>query len=440
MDISRQDIDTSNAIIIIKVLQSDYQTQVDKLLHDYRKKAVLPGFRPGLVPMSVVKSRYGKAVLGEVIDEMLSKTMEKYVRENNIQIVGNPVLKDNNLNLFAQTDFEFEFDIGLVPEFTIPLSPENHFNLYSIQIDDAIINEYIEEIRLRYGTVTHPEASGESDILTGDFIELDTQGEILPGGIYKSSAINIKRIPAEKSREKFIGRKEGESISLVMDEIANTADEIMTLLDIHADKLPKVTTQFLFNIKQVNHLVPAEVTQEWWDKVYGPGVVNNPDDFKKMVVNVLMSDYNHKGEKKLEQEIQDYLMKNTILIFPETFVKNWLKTTHKVKDADVDAQYSIYSMTTKWRLIENKIIKDNNITVSEKEIHTFAHRLIHQYYGPSANEEFVEEKSKRLLSNEKEVNNMYERLYEQKVNDELKKIVTVERKELPRSEFEKVIQ
>ena len=442
MEIVKESIDDTNAVIKVKIAPADYKPAVDKSIKEAQKKAVIPGFRPGLVPMSVINQRFGKSILADEINNILSDSLQKYIRENQLRIVGEPMAKQSNIDLQLEKEFEFAFEIGLVPDFKVPLSAEQKFTMFQVAAEESLIDEYIEEMRLRFGNLTHPEASEDGDILVGDFVELDEKGEILPGGIFKASAINLKKVPADKSKEKFLGRKEGEKLTLKMDEVTKDPHEVMTLLDIQHDKAHDLKSSFQFNIKHVHRIIPAEVNQEWWDRIFGPGKVNNIEDFRNKVKQEVLSVFGPQADRKLQNEMVEYLMKNTTIILPETFLKKWLNTVRKEKldDPKANMEFEVYSQSLKWRLIEDKVMKDNNLSVDHKEVMDYTHALVHGYLGQNATEEQVSATTKRILQDEKEVNRIYERLYDMKLTDLLKKTFTIENKEVSRPEFEKLME
>lgn len=444
MDIVKESVDETNAVIKVKVSPADYKPAVEKTLKDYQKKAVIPGFRPGMVPVSVINQRFGKSIMAEEINHLLSNSLDKYIKDNKLRIVGEPIAQNNNVDLQPEKEFEFAFEVGLVPDFTVPLSANQKFTIYQVAVEDKLVDEYIEEMRLRYGNLTHPEASEGEDILIGDFVELDEKGEILAGGIFKNSAINIKRIPADKSKEKFLGRKEGDKLTLTMDEITKDPHDIMGILDIPHEKVHDLKSTFQFNVKQVHRIIPAEVNQEWWDKIFGPGKINNIEDFRKKVKEELVSVFGPQAERKLQNEMVDYLMKNTTITLPETFLKKWLNIVRKDKapmnETQTNMEFEVYSQSLKWRLVEDKIMKDNNLSVTHQEVMDYTHALVKGYLGQQANDEQVSATTKRILQDEKEVNRIYERLYDMKLTDLLKKTFTIEPKEVSREEFEKLME
>jgi trigger factor len=444
MDIVKESIDETNAIIKVKVTPADYKPAVEKSIKDYQKKASIPGFRPGMVPVSVINQRFGKSILAEEVNHLLSHSLQKYIADNKLRIVGEPLPKENNIDLQPEKDFEFAFEVGLVPDFKIPLSADHKFTLIQVAVEETLIDEYIEEIRLRYGNLTHPEASEDGDMLVGDFVELDEKGEVLAGGIFKASAINIKKVPADKIKDKFLGRKEGEKLTLKMDEVTKDKQEIAALLDITKDKAEVLQSTFQFNIKHVHRIIPADVNQEWWDRIFGPGKVNNVEDFRKKIKDELTGMFGPQAERKLQNEMVEYLMKNTSVTLPEIFLKKWLSLVRKDKqqldEAQANMEFEVYTQSLKWRLVEDKIMKDNNLSVTEQEVMDYTHALVHGYLGQQGTEEQVSATTKRILQDEKEVNRIYERLYDMKLTDLLKKTFTIENKEVSRTEFEKLME
>jgi len=442
MDIVKESIDDTNAIITVKVVPADYKKAVDKSIKDYQKKAVIPGFRPGLVPASVITKRFGKSILADEVNHILSHSLDNYIKENKLRIVGEPLPQATNIELEFEKEFEFAFEVGLVPDFNVPISADKKFTLFGVNIDETFVDEYIEEMRLRFGNLTHPDASEDGDIIIGDFVELDANEEVLPGGIFKSSAINLKRFPAGKSKEKFLGRKEGDKLTLKMDEVTKDYEEVAVMLSVPKEKAQTLTSTFQLTIKHVHRIIPADVNQEWWDKIYGPGKVNNSEDFRTRVKQELISVFGPQADRKLQNDMVEYLIQNTTINLPENFLKKWLHRVSKepLSEAQMNIEFEVYAQSLKWRLIEDKIFKDHNITVTQQEVMDYTHALVHGYLGQNGTEEQVKATVQRVLGDEKEVNRIYERLYDMKLVDLLKKTYTIENKELSREEFEKLME
>jgi trigger factor len=441
MNIVKEDINNTHAVIRIKVAPEDWKPKVDKTLKDYRKTANIPGFRPGMVPMSIISKRYGKAVLVEEINTLLSDSLSKYIKDNELRVVGEPLPMDNKVDLDKEQEHEFSFEVGMVPDFSVPLSADHKFTLLQPEIEESLFDEYTEELTNRYGTVTNPETSVDNDLLGGDFVELDDKGEILAGGIYKPSVINIKKVGAE-FKEKYIGKVKGDKIELKLSELSTDPADIASMLAINKDEAQKLTNTFRFTITQIHHIIPAEVNQELWDKIYGTGKVNNSEDFRKNLKMELSSIFAPKGERKLNNDMVEHLIKNTSITLPDEFLKKWLQRMNKesMSEAQFNIEFEAYTQSLKWRLIEDKIYKDNNITVTQDEVKEYAHHLAHRYMGHGVQHEQIDAASKKLLQDEKEVNRMYERLYESKLLDLLRKTYTIETKEVKRDEYDKLTE
>jgi trigger factor len=394
-----------------------------------------------LVPDSVILKRFGRDVLAEELNKLVNTNVDKYLKENKMRVVGDLLPRHEDIELEPGRDFDFEFEVGYVPDFSVNLSPHQSFTRYNVFIEDELIDKSIEEMRFRFGNIEHPAIPGPDDYLGGNFVQLDEKGEVLPGGIFNFSYINLKKVPANQSKDKFLGLKEGDSVTFTLSEITDKEEEACAILEIPAEKGISLSTPFRFTLKAINHIVPAEVNQEWWDKVYGKGKVNNIEDFRNTVKMELSRSYSPESERHMENEMMEYLVKNTPVILPEKFLKKWMAQKQKdaAKNEISDAEFESYTKAQKMSLIAEKIISANNLTVTKEEAHQFAHSLAHSYLGHSATEAQVEDAAHRLLASEKEVNRIYDRLYDMKLLELLKKNFTIITKEVSKDEFEKAM-
>ena len=357
MNIVKEDIKNTEAVIRIRIAPEDWKPKVDKTLKDYRKTANIPGFRPGQVPMSIIQKRYGKAVLVEEINTLLSDNLTKFIKDNDLRVVGEPLPMENKVDLDKEVEHEFGFEVGIVPDFSVPISAEHKFTLLQPEIEESLMDDYTEELVNRYGTVSVSESSVESDLLGGDFVELDANGEILAGGLFKPSIINVKRVGAE-FKSKYVGKANGDKIILNLSELSKNDDEIASMFSINKEQAAKLTNNFQFTVTQIHHIVPAEINQELWDKIYGPGKVNNSEDFRKNMKLELMSIFAPKGERKLNNDMVEHLIKNTTITLPEELLKKWLMRVNKepLSEAQFNMEFEAYTQSLKWRLIEDKIV------------------------------------------------------------------------------------
>ena len=437
MNIVKENIDDLNAVIKVKISPEDYNERYNTALKRYQKKVDMPGFRPGKVPVDMVKKRFGKHILVEEINDMLSESLHKYIADNKIDILGNPLPKDDNhIDFEHQTEFEFQYELGLAPKMNIELSPKEKYSYYTVKIDDALVEKNVEYIRRNYGQVIHPEISEEKDILIGDFAELDAQGNILAGGVFKTTLIAIEKVTNDANRKKLIGLKKDDKI--VLTDLSDDAAYIFEILELPADKLKGLSLQF--TLKTLSRIALADLNQELFDKVYGAGKVNSVEEFRNKIVEEISIMHTSDSDRKFMNEIAESLMKKTNLTLPEKFLKKFLYLTNKEKTSmeQVEKEYHSYSDALKWQLIENHLLKTNNITVSNEEAEKYVSDLVKMNYAKRAmpaTEEQIKEQVKKVLSDEKQVRNTYDRLYDQKLIELFKKTFTLEKKELPFEEF-----
>src|ERR1035437_9697591 len=215
MDIVKENIDDLNAVLKVKIVAADYSERYNTAFKKYQKKVDLPGFRPGKVPVDMLKKRFGKQILVEEINDMLSESLQKYIAENKIDILGNPLPKiDNHIDFDTQTEFEFKYDLGLAPKMNVELSAKEKYPYYTVKADDALIDKHVDYFRRNYGQVIHPEASEDKDVMVGDFTEVDATGNVVPGGFFKTTLVDIAKVTNTANKNKLIGLKAEDKVIL----------------------------------------------------------------------------------------------------------------------------------------------------------------------------------------------------------------------------------
>lgn len=447
MDIIKEDINELNAVIKVKLGPEDYQSKVDNALREYQKKANMPGFRPGKVPSGMIKKMYGKSILVDEINKLLSESLHKYISESKLEVLGNPLPKMGAHQIIDwnnQRDFEFFYDLGLAPSFNVVLSENDKFSYTTINIDDALLNKTINDIAKRYGTMTNPEISEGEDVLFGDFVEMDQDSTIIPGGIFKSSSLTIERIKNEKLKNNFIGVQKGDKIIIGASAIAENPSDLSALLGIDKETAENNKSNFQFTVSNINRMEAAELTQEFIDKVYGSGNVNGEEEFKNKIKEELAGMFINDSDRLFYNEVVEALLTKTSMALPDEFLKRWLISANEkpVTMEQVNAEYDSYVKGLKWQLIENKIIKDNSISISKEEIVDHAKVLIqHQYVkynGVEMNEEDLSKTMSKVFANQDEMKKLHEKLYNLKMLDLFKKTFSIENKEISYDEFYKI--
>ena len=442
MNITQENIDELNAVLKVKVVATDYLPKVENALKEHQKKASVPGFRPGKVPTGMIKKMYGKSILVDEINKLLNDSLYKYLHENKIEVLGNPLPKaDSTIDWDNQQEFEFLYDMGLAPKFDVELSSKDKFIYKTVKVDEELVDKYITDIAKRYGKVEQVDVSTQADLLNGDFVELDAAGEILPGGVFKTGSLFLERIKDEQVKKQLTGLKKDDKVVLDAQKLTTNASELATLLGIDKTAAANFTSQVQFTVKSVNHLVPAEINQDFFNKIYGEGVVSSEAEFRAKVRQELGTVFINDSERKFYNEVVEHLMNKIDIALPKDFLKSWIIAVNEkpVTPQQVDAEFDDYAKGLKWQLIENKIIKENNIQVTKEEIIDHTKELIKEQFG-KFNPEVMEEEelnqtAQRVLANEEEAKKLYEKLYGQKVLNLFKSKFTIENKELPHDEF-----
>lgn len=440
MNITKHDIDNLNAEIKISVTPTDYETRVNEGIKKVQRQANMPGFRPGKVPTGIIKKQYGTQILVDEINKLLNDSIYKYIEENKIEILGNPLPKDQTtVDFINQKDFEFVYELGLAPEFKLDLN-NNVFTYKTVKVDADLVEKYVKDVRRNYGLPVYPETAGEKDILFVDINELDASGEIKPGGIFKSTSISIERTNNENAKAKILGAKKDDKIIININELYETAVEKSVSLGIDKELAEVASCDLQLTVKNISHLEEAELNQELFDKVYGPGKVTSEEQFRDKVREELGMMFNADSEKFLRTEVEKSLVEKTNLQLPDSFLKRWLSFANEkpITKDQIENEYPSYAKAMQWKLIENKIIRDNGITVEANEAKEEAKTFIrseYARYGQNASDEDLEKISTDLLSKEKEAQKIFENVYSKKVLNLIKEKSTLQTKEVSYDEF-----
>lgn len=441
MDIKKQDIDALNAEIKISLKSDDYEPLVNEALKKVQRQASMPGFRPGKVPAGLIKKQYGTQIMADEINKLLQDTIYKYIEENKIEILGNPLPKETTpVDFEKQKEFEFTYQIGLSPQFSVNLDSKQTFTLKTVKVDDELVNKYVKDVRRNFGKPANPEVAEEKDVIFIDINELDETGSIKAGGIYKSSSISAERVKNEKAKAKLIGAKKEDKIVLSVDELYETALDKSVSLGIDKETAENTHCNLQLTVKNISRLEDAEMNQELFDKVYGEGKVSSEEEFKTKIREELALMFSADSDRFLKTEVENKLVENLKLQLPDAFLKRWLMVANEkpITQEELEKDYPNYSKAMQWRLIENKIIKDNSIKVEGDEAKEEAKMFIrgeYQRYGQVPTDEDLEKISRDLLSREKEAQKIFENLYSKKVLDLIKEKCTLQPKEVSYDEF-----
>ena len=447
MNITTEKVDDLNAILKVELKEADYQEKVDAQLKDYRKKANIPGFRKGHVPMGMVKKMVGTNLLVEEINKILSESLHKYIQDEKIDVLGNPLPKigeEDKIDWENQKDFEFSYDLGLAPQFDVKIGDKYKFEYYKIKVADKNIDKYAADIAKRYGKMSNPDVAEADDMLFGKFEELDGTGNVLDGGITHSSVLIIEAVTDKKLQKELIGAKSGDVFVVDPKTVSEHDTDQAAAIGVDVTLLPSIISKFRFTTEKINRVIPAELNTELFDKLYGPGVVKEVKEFRAKIAEELGKGLSVDADRKLKADIQDELIKKLKLDLPNEFLKRWIVASNEkpITPEQIEAEYDDYAKGLKWQLIENKIIKDNDVKVEHEEVIEHTKGLLAQQMAgmgmPNNDDEQLTETANRVLQNEEEARNIYMMMYDNKLMTLYKNSFKLKEKEISYDDFIKL--
>lgn len=442
MNITQENIDALNAKLKIQLTSEDYQEKVETVIVNYRKTASIPGFRKGKVPMGQVKKMIGKSVLVDEVNKILQEAIYKHITENKIEVLGNPLPLTSEVDWDSASDLEFEYEMGLAPEFNVSLDKKSKFDYLQIVADKKMVDHYATDMAKRYGKMTQPEKSEITDLMMGEFSQLDEEGNPLEDGINHTSSVALDIIQDKKAQKVLVGLSEGDEVKLrITKDFSNDAHH---MLNIKKDELENLDSDFIFKVSKISRMQPADLNQELFDKVFGKDTVKSEKEFRAKIKEEVEKSFVSESDNKLKNDVILHLIKKTKLSLPDAFLKKWLVTTNEqgLTAEQVEQEYEQYSKSLKWQLIENKIIKENELEVKNEDVITHTKELITsnfaQYGQPAPDDKKLEEIAIQVLGNEEERKKVYNQLYDVKTMSLYKEKFTLKNKEVTYDEFVKL--
>ncbi|MES2419290.1 MAG: trigger factor [Bacteroidota bacterium] len=444
MNITQEKIDDLNAVVKITIAPEDYAPRVDKALKEQAKKANLPGFRKGMVPVTHLKRMYGKSILVEEINNMLSETLSKHLTDNKVEVLGQPlpVMEDDKTFKWDNTDeFEFNYELGLAPAVDIEITSKNKFTQYNVKADEDTLAARIKNIRKSYGKMTNPEVAAEGDVLYAEMTQLSPDGTPFEGGISSTGSIRTDLVTDKKILKSLIGLKKDDTFELdVQKAFDNNETVIAKLLNIGEEDAKELKSKFAVVVKNVNRLEESDLNQEFYDKIFGAGVVNDEAGFKAKITEEIESMFQQDADRKLQNDIYTQLTEATKMELPDQFLRKWLKATNeKLTDEELAQGYADFAKNLKWTLIENKIINENGIKIDYKDVfETAKQRLDAQFrmYSPQAMpEDQLAQYTTTFLQEKENANRIFDEVKALKVFDYIKSVATLDQKDIAYDKF-----
>ncbi len=438
MNITKEQIDELNAIVKVAITKEDYQEKVEKILKDYRKQANIPGFRKGQVPMGLIKKQYGKAVLVDEVNKLLQDNLNKYLTEEKLDVLGNPLPKQQDNFDWEAEEFAFEFELGLAPDFEVPLKSKKAIAHYKIVADKKMIEEQVDRIRKQYGKLIGKAEVGKKDEINGVFKNEAEE-------IDNKAMLELEKIKSKKAIDQLLGKKAGEVISLKTKGLFKEDFLLPSALGISKEKAEKLNIEVDFTISEINEREPAVLDQELFDKLFGPDKVHSEDELKAKIKEDSEKQFEQQADQKLLNDVTESLIESTKFDLPAEFLKKWIQTTGEkpLSQAEANDEYEKSEKGLRYQLIEGKIIKDNNIEIQFEELKDFAKGFIKsqmaQYGQLDPKEEELEPIVMRVMSNQDEVKRLSEQLMSQKLLNLYKEKANLKLKEVTYENFVKEV-
>ena len=449
MNITKEQADQLNAVIKVEVQKDDYQSRVDEVLGDYRKKARLDGFRPGKVPMGMIKKMYYKPVLAEEVNKLVSESLFNYLQEEKIRILGEPLAKKESttdIDFDTDEEFTFEFEVGLTPEINLELTGKDKFPYYHIKIDAKELEEYKDNVAKRYGEFIPVDQAGESELIKGDLMKVDDQGQPVEEGISAEDvSMSLDMMKDEKEKKKFKGVKAGDEVVFDVKKAYPNDAELASLLRINKDDVGLVEGDFKIVIKEVQKFEKASIDQELFDKIYGEGEVNSEEEFEEKLKEEMKRQYESESEYRFSIDVKEILLKKAKLELPEEFLKRWLlETNENVTQEQIDEEFEQYKDEFRWQLIKDHFVRQQDLKVSEEELVQTAMNVARsqfmQYGMGDVPDEYLKNYAQELLSKKEEARRISDRKLEEKVVAHVKNTAKIDEKEVSTEKFRKLFE
>lgn len=434
MNITKEQIDDLNAVVKVAISKEDYQDKVEKILKDYRKQANIPGFRKGQVPMGLIKKQYGKAVLVDEVNKLLQDNLNKYLTEEKLDVLGNPLPKQQENFDWDKDRLDFEFELGLAPSFDVQLKTKKAVTQYKIVADKKMIDEQVERIQKQYGKLVSKTEVGKKAEVTGTFTN---EAE----DIDHKTTIEIDKIKGKKALDALTGKKVGEAVTLSTKGLFKEDYLLSSALGINRDKADKLDTNVTFTIEEINEREPAALDQDLFDKLFGKDKVTSEKELKDRIKEDSEKQFEQQSDQKLLNDITEKLIDETKFELPAEFLRKWIQISGEkpLSEDEAKEEFERSEKGLRYQLIEGKIIQENNLQVQFDELKEFAKGFIKsqmaQYGHLDPKDEELEGIAARVLGNQDEVRRLSEQLMSQKLLDLYKEKANLKVKEVSYDDF-----
>ncbi|MDN3642610.1 trigger factor [Lutimonas halocynthiae] len=438
MKITKEDIDALNSVVKIDITANDYQEKVDTQLNDYRRKANIPGFRKGHVPMSLVKKQYGRSVMIDEVNKLLQESLSKYLVEEKLDVLGNPLPKMQDNFSWDEDKFSFEFELGLAPEFEVNLKPKKAINSYKIVADDKMINNQLENIREQYGKMITQDAIEDNSNVTGTFVNEEKE-------IEKKSTFKLEKIKGKANLKKFVGSKVGDVIELKSKNLFTDDHMLMNVLGLSHDDAHDFEALLTFTIEEITQTELAELNQELFDKLFGEGLVKSEEELKTRLKEDAEKQFGSQADQQLLNAVTESLIENTNFELPSEFLKKWLAVSGEkpMTPEQAGEEYERSEKGLRYQLIEGKLMNDHKLQVNYDDLKEYTKGFVKtqmaQFGDNKIEDKELEEIVGRVLSNQEEVKRLSDQLKNEKLLTFFKENIKIKAKEVTYEDFVKEV-
>ena len=453
MKVSQENSGVLTSLVKVELEANDYKPEVEKQLKDQRKKMTVPGFRPGQVPMSMVKKMYETPLKAQVIERVMSDSLYKYIDDNKIKVLGSPLANDDKTpkaDFEKDENFTFYFDVAQQPEFSLDLKKEKAV-LYEIEPTKEMLDKFIEDTCMRFGKVESPEQIGEKDMAYGHLVELDENGQAKEGGVDINTTLYIERIALKTIRDKFLNKKKDDTITFKPAKALKDATQLATFLRKKQEEAKEFTADCQFTISSIQRMTPAELNEDLFSKVYKGKDIKDEKSFREEAKNDLMNAYKRESDNYFLNKASEELVKNVKFDLPEEFLKRWLIATSQNEQAkqDIEEKIDKYLDGIRWQILETKIAEANNVKVTDEDVINYYKTELLPSYFPAMPDETEEQKKEReghiesvarnMLNEREQTKQVYNYLFDKQITDVLKNNMKVTTKKVNMDEFIKEV-
>lgn len=448
MNISFEIANKVNGLLTLTVEEADYQENVEKALKDFRKKANYPGFRPGMVPMGLIKKQYGASAKMDAINKLIGEQIYKYVQDNKIQMLGEPLQHEGQepQDLEKPAPYTFQFDIAVAPEFSIELNGHNKIDHYTIMVDDALIDRQVDMFASRLGSFESVDSYEDNDMLKGDLRELDEKGNTKEGGlIVEAASVMPNYIKNEAQKALFNGAKKGDIITMNPREAYENNAELAAFLKVKEAELGNYTGNFSYQITDIQRYKKHAVDQELFDRTFGEGEVKSEKAFRERIAEGLKEQLSVDADYKFIQDVRAYCEKKVgDLQFPDALLKRIMLNNNKERGEEfVEKNYANSLKELTWRLIKDQLVVAHNIKVDDKDVLEAAKETARvqfaQYGMNNVPDDYVENYAKEIMKKRENVDGLVDRASDIKLCEALRKVVKLNEKEISLDDFNKMM-